>query len=48
MADSMEHATGLEKREMLAKAAGNEVGISPYITHILKFLSLYSYLAHFL
>lgn len=25
MADPLEHATGLEKQEMLAKAAGNDV-----------------------
>lgn len=29
MADPLEHATGLEKQEMLAKAAGNDVRISP-------------------
>lgn len=30
MADPMEHATGLEKQELLSKAAGNEV-IVPFI-----------------
>lgn len=33
MNDPIEHATGLEKRELLAKAAGNE---DPFDMHIMK------------
>lgn len=33
MNDPMEHATGLEKRELLAKAAGNE---DPFDMHVMK------------
>lgn len=33
MNDPIEHATGLEKRELLAKAAGN---VDPFDMHILK------------
>lgn len=33
MNDPVEHATGLEKRELLAKAAGNA---DPFDMHILK------------
>ena len=37
MSDPLEHATGLEQREMLAKAAGNDV--SYYMLVIVSFLN---------
>lgn len=33
MNDPIEHATGLEKRELLAKAAGND---DPFDMHVIK------------